>query len=216
MTLAVMDIVPTHAMFMATNRTLASAYWYWYFLAQPEPFPESLSRATRTISMRRAWSAGALPAWPTSTRKCSPAMGERGAILPPFTAAVRIIAPRGASICSMTAPISRYSCGLRRWRNSAPSVSWRALFDIWAQRRKRCSNVTEASAPGRHFFVDQFPGETAATLLGFVAGRGRRKRRCILARRHDLLDTRTGATSGPARRRLLRETMNLKSGDRCR
>jgi len=39
LTLAVMDIVPTHAMFMDTNWKVAGAYWYWYFLAPPEPFP---------------------------------------------------------------------------------------------------------------------------------------------------------------------------------
>jgi haloacetate dehalogenase len=41
-TLTVMDIVPTQAMFMKTDRALASAYWHWYFLAQPEPLPERL------------------------------------------------------------------------------------------------------------------------------------------------------------------------------
>jgi haloacetate dehalogenase len=40
--LAVLDIVPTHAMFMEANRHLAGAYWHWYFLSQPEPFPERL------------------------------------------------------------------------------------------------------------------------------------------------------------------------------
>ena len=43
------------------------------------------------------------------------------------------------------------------------------LFDIPAQWRKRCSDVTGASAPGGHFFVDQFPDQTAQTLLDFLA-----------------------------------------------
>lgn len=42
LTLTVMDIVPTYAMFMDTNRKVAGAYWHWYFLSQPEPFPEQL------------------------------------------------------------------------------------------------------------------------------------------------------------------------------
>jgi haloacetate dehalogenase len=33
-TLAVMDIVPTYAMFMNTNQRVAGAYWHWYFLSQ--------------------------------------------------------------------------------------------------------------------------------------------------------------------------------------
>jgi haloacetate dehalogenase len=43
------------------------------------------------------------------------------------------------------------------------------LFDIPAQWRARCANVTDASLPGGHFFVDQFPNETAAILKGFLA-----------------------------------------------
>ena len=39
-TVAVLDIVPTYAMFVDTNRHVAAAYWHWYFLSQPEPFPE--------------------------------------------------------------------------------------------------------------------------------------------------------------------------------
>ena len=39
---AVLDIVPTYAMFMETNRKVAGAYWHWYFLSQPEPFPERM------------------------------------------------------------------------------------------------------------------------------------------------------------------------------
>ena len=42
LSLAVLDIVPTYAMFMETNRHVAGAYWHWYFLSQPEPFPERL------------------------------------------------------------------------------------------------------------------------------------------------------------------------------
>ena len=40
--LAVMDIVPTYAMFMDTNRKVAGSYRHWYFLSQPDPFPERL------------------------------------------------------------------------------------------------------------------------------------------------------------------------------
>jgi len=41
-------------------------------------------------------------------------------------------------------------------------------FDIPAEWRKRCANVIEACAPGGHFFVDQFPDETAQTLMKFL------------------------------------------------
>src|SRR6266849_6568445 len=50
--LAVLDIVPTYAMFMDTNRHVAGAYWHWYFLSLPEPFPERLIGTTPIISTR--------------------------------------------------------------------------------------------------------------------------------------------------------------------
>jgi haloacetate dehalogenase len=42
------------------------------------------------------------------------------------------------------------------------------LFDIPAEWRKRCANVTPASLPGGHFFIDQFPDETARILTDFL------------------------------------------------
>jgi len=35
-----LDIVPTLAMFNATDKMLATAYWHWFFLSQQRPFPE--------------------------------------------------------------------------------------------------------------------------------------------------------------------------------
>ena len=42
------------------------------------------------------------------------------------------------------------------------------LFDVPAQWRQRCSDVTGASIPGGHFFIDQLPDETATLLLQFL------------------------------------------------
>jgi haloacetate dehalogenase len=44
------------------------------------------------------------------------------------------------------------------------------LFDIPAEWNKRCSNLQDASLPGGHFFVDQFPGQTAEILRKFLNG----------------------------------------------
>ena len=44
------------------------------------------------------------------------------------------------------------------------------LFDIPREWRKRCTTVTAASLPGGHFFVDQFPNQTAEVLLRFLNG----------------------------------------------
>jgi haloacetate dehalogenase len=41
-------------------------------------------------------------------------------------------------------------------------------FDIGAEWRKRCLHVSTASLPGGHFFIDQFPTETAQLLAEFL------------------------------------------------
>jgi haloacetate dehalogenase len=41
-------------------------------------------------------------------------------------------------------------------------------FDLPAEWRTRLADMTVASLPGGHFFVDQFPDETAQILLEFL------------------------------------------------
>jgi haloacetate dehalogenase len=40
--LAVLDILPTYAVYQHVNKALATAYYHWFFLIQPAPFPETL------------------------------------------------------------------------------------------------------------------------------------------------------------------------------
>lgn len=41
-------------------------------------------------------------------------------------------------------------------------------FDIAAAWRRRCDDLRCATLPGGHFFVDQFPDETARVLRDFL------------------------------------------------
>jgi haloacetate dehalogenase len=88
--LAVVDIVPTYAMFMDTNRHVAGAYWHWYFLALPEPFPERLIGHEANYFYETClvgWGATAQP---------------------------RTTAPPPPSISNTMAPISTRRCNARR------------------------------------------------------------------------------------------------------
>ena len=42
------------------------------------------------------------------------------------------------------------------------------LFDLPAEWRTRLADMTDAALPGGHFFVDQFPQETARILADFL------------------------------------------------
>ena len=168
LTLTVMDIVPTHALFMDTNRHIAGAYWHWYFLSQPEPFPERLIGNDADFFYETClvgWGAAKigdfdpelLAAYRRSWR--DPAMIHGSCS--DYRAAASIDLEHDA------ADIDRKVACPTLVFYGASGVMAR-LFDLALEWRKRCAGVVNATLPGGHFFVDQFPAETARTLLGFL------------------------------------------------
>ena len=45
----ILDICPTRAMYEATDKSFAYAYWHWFFLTQPAPFPEKILTASPEV-----------------------------------------------------------------------------------------------------------------------------------------------------------------------
>jgi haloacetate dehalogenase len=168
LTLTVMDIVPTYTMLMETNRKVAGSYWHWYFLSQPAPFPERLIGhdadffyetslvgwgATRIEQFDQEMLAEYRRAWR------NPAMIHGSCS--DYRAAVSI------DLEHDTADVGRkVQCPALVLYGSGGQMAH--LFDIPAQWHARCANLTAASLPGGHFFVDQFPDETAGILNGFL------------------------------------------------
>jgi haloacetate dehalogenase len=167
-TLTVMDIVPTYAMFMTTNRHIASAYWHWYFLSQPEPFPERLIGNDADFFYETClvgwgatkisdFDAELLAAYRRSWR--DPAMIHGSCS--DYRAAASIDLDHDA------ADIDRkVACPTLVFYGASGAMA--QLFDMTREWRQRCAHVVDATLPGGHFFVDQFPAETAQILLGFL------------------------------------------------
>jgi haloacetate dehalogenase len=167
-TLTAMDIVPTYAMFMDTNREVAGAYWHWYFLSQPEPLPERLIGNDPVFFFEtcfRGWGATnvddldaeILEAYRRAWRDPGMIHGSCS----DYRAAATI------DLAHDTADLDRQvQCPTLVFYGSSGKIA--QLFDIPGEWRKRCANVTAASLPGGHFFVDQFPDETAEHLLRFL------------------------------------------------
>jgi haloacetate dehalogenase len=168
-TLAVLDIVPTHAMFMETDRALASAYWHWYFLSQPEPFPERLIGGDPDYFYETClvgWGATSLADFDAQMLASYRRTWRDPAAIHGSCSDYRAAA--SVDLQHDMADIERQVHAPTLVYYGAKGVMAR-LFDLPAQWRRRCTHITEASAPGGHFFVDQFPDETANTLLGFLA-----------------------------------------------
>ena len=165
LSLAVLDIVPTYAMFMDTNRHVAGAYWHWYFLSQPEPFPERLIGADPDFFYETClvgWGATRVEDFDQEMladyRRCwrDPAMIHGSCS--DYRAAATI------DLDHDRADVDRkVACRMLVFYGAAGTMA--RLFDIPAEWRKRCSDVRAASLPGGHFFVDQFPKETADVLV---------------------------------------------------
>ena len=170
-TLTVMDIVPTHAMFMDTNRKVAGAYWHWYFLSQPAPFPERMIGADPDFFYETClvgWGAAKLADFDAETladyRRCwrDPAM-IHGSCSDYRAAATIDLEHDGADIDR------KLACQMLVFYGAAGQMA--KLFDIPAEWRKRCVAIEQASLPGGHFFVDQFPDKTAEVVAAFLRGR---------------------------------------------
>ena len=166
--LSVMDIVPTYAMFMDTNRFVAGAYWHWYLLSQPEPFPERLIGndpdffyETCLVGWGAAkitdFDAEMIDAYRTAWRNPEMIHGSCS----DYRAAASIDLDHDKQDLD-----KEVACPALVFFGANGQMA--RLFDIPAEWRKRCSNITVASLPGGHFFVDQFPAETAVILSSFL------------------------------------------------
>jgi haloacetate dehalogenase len=166
--LAVLDIVPTYAMLIDANRHVAGAYWHWYFLSQSAAFTERLIGfdpdfffetcllgwgATRVEDFDTDQLAAYRAAWrdPDTIRgMCADYRAAIGPDLAHDTADIDV---------KLALPVLAF------WGANGVMAG---LFDMEAEWRKRCTSLETASLPGGHFFIDQFPGETADRLLQFL------------------------------------------------
>jgi haloacetate dehalogenase len=166
--LAVLDIAPTHAMFMETNRHVAGAYWHWYFLSLPEPFPERMIGADPDYFFETCFETwGKMPV---------------AALDPEILAEYRRCWRDPAMIhgscndyrAAATVDLDHDEADIDRQVSCPTLALWGSegfmhqCFDMAALWRKRCSDLRTETLPGAHFFVDQFPKETAAVLADFL------------------------------------------------
>ena len=168
LSLTVMDIVPTYAMFMDTTRKVAGSYWHWYFLSQPEPFPERIIGNDPDFFYETClvgWGATNISDFdPDMIFEYRRAWRDPGMIhgsCSDYRAAASI------DLEHDTADIDkRVECPVLAFYGAAGQMA--RLFDIPAEWRKRCVDLSTSSLRGGHFFVDQFPRDVARTLIDFL------------------------------------------------
>jgi len=163
--LAVLDLVPTLKMYEDVTRNLAQTYWQWYFLPQPAPFPERMIGADPDYYFEHCLgSNGGAPLEAfdpralAEYRRCwnDPAMIH--ASCNDYRAGIGIDLEHDARDQGrlLECPV------LALW--AADGIMQR-LFDIGAEWRAVARDVSTATVPGGHFFLDHQP-EASARILG--------------------------------------------------
>ena len=172
--LAVLDIVPTYAMWYGMDRNLAMKVWHWPFLAQPHPLPEMLigKAAVEYLEWKMA-------SW-TKTKNLS-AFDPRALdhYRAAFSDPVRIHATcedyRAGQSADLAADEADRAAGkkistpvLALWgsrgipsETAAPVATWRE----WA------NDVRGQPIDSGHFLCEENPEATAAALLSFFTAR---------------------------------------------
>lgn len=172
--LAVLDIVPTHAMWSDFTVKLAMRTYHWLFLAQPAPLPEMLLERAPTKFLHHtlaSWTAtGTLEAFDPRALdhyRAAFAVPERiHALCEDYRAG------QGCDFEDDAADLAagrRIACPvLALWgeagipsETDSPLLTWQ----LWADR------VEGAAVQSGHFLCEENPQATLAALLPFLAGR---------------------------------------------
>lgn len=168
LSLCVMDIAPTHAMFLKVDRFLASAYWHWYFLSQPAPFPERLIGNDPDYFFETClvgWGAAKISDFDPEMMAAYRAAWRNPEMIhgscSDYRAAASIDLQHDAQ--DIDVRIARPTLVF-----FGANGQMAKLFDIPAEWAARCLRMEQASLPAGHFFIDQFPVETASTLRSFL------------------------------------------------
>jgi haloacetate dehalogenase len=167
-TLTVMDIVPTHTVFMKTDRHLAGAYWHWFLLSQPAPFPERLIEANPDFfyeTCLAGWGAAKLSDFDTEQLADYRRAWRTPEMIQGSCGDYRAAASLDLAID--TADLARQVQAPSLIVFGAQGVMHK-LFDIPKEWQPRLAHMQSAHLPGGHFFPDQFPQETARVLLEFI------------------------------------------------
>jgi len=176
--LAVLDIVPTEAIWERADARLALNYWPWSLLAQPEPLPERI-----LVAAPDAIVDDALDGWGSASTAFPPEVraayvqalrdpGHAHAICEEYRAAATIDREhdradrrRGRRIRCPLLAIWGAQGPLDTWyaEEGGPLALWRA----WAD------DVQGHAFDGGHFFPEEAPEQTADTLYRFFGSSAR-------------------------------------------
>lgn len=166
--LTLMDIVPTHFLLSDLSQSVATAYYHWFFLAQPEPFPETLIAEDPDFyyeSCLLGWGGSKLDDFDPEALQA-----YRTAWVQPDTIHGMCNDYRAALVHDFEVD----DADLDRKVTCPALVLFGAdgamarHYDVGGTWEDRLANYAALPIPGGHFFPDTHPGETTTALLNFL------------------------------------------------
>jgi haloacetate dehalogenase len=170
--LAVLDIVPTHTMWHGLDMQLALKTYHWMFLAQPEPFPETMIAGAPLLHLEHT-----LASW---TKDKSLAAFSDGALAHYRAAchdAERIHAwcedYRAGASCDLAADEADRAAGRRiacpllaLWGSAGIPSETEGPLEVW---REWADEVEGEAIDAGHFLCEENPDATVAAMLPFFS-----------------------------------------------
>ena len=166
---AVLDIVPTAAVWERADARLALGYWPWSLLAQDAPLPERVLSAAADAVVDAA-----LGGWGTPAQTFPPEV--KGAYIDALRQNAHAICEEYRAATTLDRAHDeddrragrRVACPvLALWSATGPLASWYEPDGPLGLWRPWCEDVSGGPVPGGHFFPEERPAETAALLERF-------------------------------------------------
>ncbi len=164
---ALMDIVPTHSLLSPLRRDVAQAYYHWFFLAQPEPFPETMIGADPDAyytSCLLGWGAARLEDFAPAQMEAYRASWRDAETIRGMCNDYR--ATLAHDFADDTADLeARIVCPALVLYGADGAMG--RMYDMEVAWADKCRDMRVMGLPGGHFFPDTAPAETAQTLRDF-------------------------------------------------
>jgi haloacetate dehalogenase len=166
--LMLLDIAPTLAMYEATDREFATAYFHWFFLIQPQPLPELLIGAHPDAYIDRVMGGGRVglaPFAPHVLQRYRDALREPGAVhamCEDYRASATIDLEHDRADLERG---NKIACPLRvLWGRDGVIGRCFEPLDEW---RRVARDVSGRALHGGHYIPEEVPDELLAEILGF-------------------------------------------------
>jgi haloacetate dehalogenase len=166
--LMLLDIAPTLAMYEATDREFATAYFHWFFLIQPTPLPELLIGGNPNAYIDRVMGnrhAGLAPFSPHALQAYRDSLASPGAI---FAMCEDYRASASIDLEHDRADLERglkIACPLRVLWGKEGVIE--RCFDALDEWRRVARDVSGRALPCGHYIPEEQPDALLAEMLAF-------------------------------------------------